>query len=505
MANLALKSTFTELGQEDPDFVHLDDRYKCCYCKHVLRNSMQTRCGHSLCEKCVDEIFASGEPIDCPAAEEDCERLKRNDISPDYGVRREIQNLSIHCKNSSIGCVFCAPWKDIEQHEENDCPEGQILCPFDCGAPQMKRKELTEHLMSCTRKPLDCKFKTLGCTFTGSADELAQHEREHVSDHLELITVYAGSMDLQRNNIRERLEELTLEREDLMKQLSECRQENEYLKNSIKNLEKIVKDTRLKIMGHTKQLFTMEQRMEELPRKERFEEHSRDLATIKEKTDRLQQQILSMDGDATVSGYGTLNAMADALTTQLAAHDRQIGIHDVRIAEMDLRFQILEPANYEGVLVWKIKDYMRQKQEAINGRTLSLYSQPFYTSQYGYKMCAQVYLNGDRKGKSMHISLFFVLMRGEYDALMPWPFQRKVTLYLLDQARRGPHMNDLSEHFHPDPNSSIFKQPTLMMNIALNCPLVVTHLVVENPHNNYLKDDTIIIKVVVENVAPIMQ
>ncbi|XP_041353726.1 TNF receptor-associated factor 5-like [Gigantopelta aegis] len=236
---------------------------------------MQTRCGHHLCEKCVGEIFT----VDCPAAEENCERLKRNDIYMDNGVRREIRNLSVHCKNSNVGCEFCAPCKDIEkheatcwftpvkcpnkqfgcttiltktlmsnhekecqhrqtkcrrcgqtfaisqarQHEENDCPEGQIPCPFVCEVSRIKRKELIEHLMSCTRRPLDCKFKTSGCTFTGSADELAQHERERVSDHL---TMHA---------------EQTSEREDLIKQLSECRQENESLKNSIKNLEKTVK------------------------------------------------------------------------------------------------------------------------------------------------------------------------------------------------------------------------------------------------------------------------
>ena len=28
----------------------------------------------------MNAIFASGEPVDCPAAEEDCESLKRNDV-----------------------------------------------------------------------------------------------------------------------------------------------------------------------------------------------------------------------------------------------------------------------------------------------------------------------------------------------------------------------------------------------------------------------------------------
>ena len=44
----------------------------------------------------------------------------------------------------------------------------------------------------------------------------------------------------------------------------------------------------------------------------------------------------------------------------------------------------------------------------------------------GYKMCARLYLNGDGMGKGTHVSLFFVVMRGAYDALLKWPFRQKV-------------------------------------------------------------------------------
>ena len=87
---------------------------------------------------------------------------------------------------------------------------------------------------------------------------------------------------------------------------------------------------------------------------------------------------------------------------------------------------------------------------------MSLYSQPFYTNRFGYKMCGRVYLNGDGMGKGTHLSLFFVLMRGEYDALLEWPFRQKVTLSLLDQS---PARRDLSDTFRPDPTSSSFRRP----------------------------------------------
>lgn len=52
--------------------------------------------------------------------------------------------------------------------------------------------------------------------------------------------------------------------------------------------------------------------------------------------------------------------------------------------------QNLELATYDGVLIWKINDYKKRKQEAVRGRQTSLYSHPFYSSKTGYKMCCRV-------------------------------------------------------------------------------------------------------------------
>ena len=106
-----------------------------------------------------------------------------------------------------------------------------------------------------------------------------------------------------------------------------------------------------------------------------------------------------------------LGVIAEELRKQMIAYDRAVGVHDVRLSELDLRCQCLETANYDGVLVWKIGDYAERRRQALDGRVLSLYSQPFYTSRYGYKMCARVYLNGDGAGRNTHLSLFFVVMQ----------------------------------------------------------------------------------------------
>lgn len=202
-------------------------------------------------------------------------------------------------------------------------------------------------------------------------------------------------------------------------------------------------------------------------------------------------------------GYGGLTLIVSEklmfyipdLRTKLTRQEQQIGIQDVRLAEMDIRFQILETASYNGQLMWKIRDYKRRKQEAVSGKTISLYSQPFYMNRFGYKMCARVYLNGDGVGKGTHMSLFFVVMRGEFDALMEWPFHKRVNLMLLDQQSRR---HDLSDSFLTDVNSSSFRRPTTEMNVASGCPMFAAQSTVEKPP--YLVEDTIFLKVTVDDL-----
>ena len=57
-------------------------------------------------------------------------------------------------------------------------------------------------------------------------------------------------------------------------------------------------------------------------------------------------------------------------------------------------------------------------------------SAPFYTRKCGYKFQLHV---GLTEGRFSYLVVFFVLMKGEYDAILPWPFNEKVTCTLIDQ------------------------------------------------------------------------
>ena len=146
-----------------------------------------------------------------------------------------------------------------------------------------------------------------------------------------------------------------------------------------------------------------------------------------------------------------------------------------------------------GTLMWKISNFAQQRQDAVSGRRTSFYSPSFYTSRYGYKMCSRIYLNGDGMGKGTHISLFFVLIRSEYDALLRWPFRQKVIMMILDQD----NVEHVIDAFRPDPNSSSFQRPRREMNIASGCPLFCP--LTELEKHGYVRDDVMFIKVIVDS------
>ena len=141
--------------------------------------------------------------------------------------------------------------------------------------------------------------------------------------------------------------------------------------------------------------------------------------------------------------------------------------YSVAIDEIRLRQDVLDVKTTNGILIWKIPDIRRRYRDAVDRRTISLYSPPFYTSPHGYRMCIRTYLNGDGIGKGTHVSLFFVVMRSEHDNLLPWPFKQSVRFTLINQ--KNPPAS-ITEAFVPDLKSPSFHKPENDMNIASGFP-----------------------------------
>lgn len=164
----------------------------------------------------------------------------------------------------------------------------------------------------------------------------------------------------------------------------------------------------------------------------------------------------------------------------------------MNVSELELQLQASLASTHNGSFLWRIPEVARRRRDAIDERITSIYSPPFYSGRNGYKMCIRAYLNGDGIGYKTHFSVFFVLMRGEFDPLLKWPFEYKVSLILVDQE----HRKHIVQTFKPTPESSSFRRPTTDMNVASGCPQFSKLSVLDDA--SYVKDDVLYLKCIID-------
>jgi hypothetical protein len=127
-------------------------------------------------------------------------------------------------------------------------------------------------------------------------------------------------------------------------------------------------------------------------------------------------------------------------------------------------------------------------------------SSPFYTSPDGYKMCVRLYFNGNGMGQSTHISIFLILMCGNYDAILEWPFNFQVIFCLYDLINQKNH---IIESFQTDTKSIHFQQPQGEINIGIGISKFILRSIIQQNNNPYVCDDSIYIKVMIrKDVIP---
>ena len=176
-------------------------------------------------------------------------------------------------------------------------------------------------------------------------------------------------------------------------------------------------------------------------------------------------------------------------------HEKQLAFKNARIESLESQISGSEVTSYDGVQYWKITDFMRKRQDAITKRKTYILSPPFFSGKRGYKMCMRLYLNGDGQGKGTHVSVFFTILKGPYDALLPWPFKQVVRLAILDQDNNQ-HAED---SFRPDPTSVSFQRPKNDANISSGCPLFLQLATLNN--GGFVKDDCMFLRTTVDSFS----
>ncbi|XP_078355890.1 TNF receptor-associated factor 4-like [Oculina patagonica] len=148
--------------------------------------------------------------------------------------------------------------------------------------------------------------------------------------------------------------------------------------------------------------------------------------------------------------------------------------------------------------IWKIDDFSDILSQAKTLKESCIESPPFYTDKtesYGYKLKVKVYPNGVEPYKNTHLSVYIVGMKGEYDAILPWPFKKRVKISLIDQQEDSAKRENISRQFVADYFPDSFARPGKEDNSGLGYSSFVSHEKLYSRRYMYLVDDTVFLQV----------
>ena len=127
--------------------------------------------------------------------------------------------------------------------------------------------------------------------------------------------------------------------------------------------------------------------------------------------------------------------------TRVELDETRGDLDETRVLLNDTRVQLAETQAKLSLLaikdggkksyIWKITSLSERWRLSVKGK---IESDPFYTGLYGYKLKVFVrpyFLEYPPNDPQLLIGI--VLMEGEYDDILPWPFSRKITLTIIDQ------------------------------------------------------------------------
>lgn len=146
--------------------------------------------------------------------------------------------------------------------------------------------------------------------------------------------------------------------------------------------------------------------------------------------------------------------------------------------------------------IFKVEDFSKQLQIAKQEDCfVRLYSEPFYTHRYGYKLKLEVNPNGCKAGKGTHLSVFLHVLRGEYDGILTWPLDWKIRFILLDQ-KSSQRKNIKMSFPRKSADYNNFKRPTTNQNTGRGLATFVSHDTLST--EKYLADGTLFLQLELE-------
>ncbi|XP_078355844.1 TNF receptor-associated factor 6-like [Oculina patagonica] len=471
----------------DEEFVNaVEEDFQCLICHLPLKEPVQTRCGHRFCNDCLEEHFRRnedhGDPYNCPAERRELD--KDRDVFPDKATERKILSFAIKCP--SEGCDWTDELRNKEIHLAS-CLFKLVPCTNENCHVTVQRKDLEEHATitcqwrilecdHCNEPHPDCKMKDhieqcrkFLVTCPNSCGGL--FHREMIPNHTENtcpLTIISCPYEqtgcetkVQRKQVESHLQSATRLHLDLAcVKLNNTEAKLNKTEVKLNNTEAKLNNTKLKLNITEVKLNVTEVKLNEA--QVQLNKTEKTTKKLLEKLDTLERKFKNTE-------------------VKLSKTQEKLETTSKQVEKFDKPF------------VWKIDTFSSILRQARAGGKSVYDSAPFYTDRTGangFKLKVKLYPNGDGSGKNTHLSVFIFVMKGEYDAILPWPFKKKLKFTLIDQQEDPVKRENVTLCFIPE----FFARPTQEeSSTGYGFPKFIT--LEKLCSRRYLVDDTLFLQV----------
>ena len=156
----------------------------------------------------------------------------------------------------------------------------------------------------------------------------------------------------------------------------------------------------------------------------------------------------------------------------------------------DLKAQIQRRPSESCKFMWRIENWGKTLENAKMKKTTTLYSSGFYTGYPGYKLC--MCIDPDEEGEG-HVGVYLIIMKGDFDHQLQWPFPYSYRLTVIDQQPDG---NNVSMLFNPAEEGAdaqeCYGRKTYQSLIGWGSGNFISHL--DLTKEAYIRDDSLLLR-----------
>ena len=378
------------------------------------------------------------------------------------GAMREHKNSSCTKRQMSCQyCSYCSSYDIVTAKHLPICLQVPVTCPNNCKEKGLKRKQLQAHIDECPLQVISCPFTSAGCTVKLPRNEMEKHEATAFCEHLRLL------MKLQLKQEPSTPPAATVSppflynqapMEFIISDFSEKKEANEVWNSSpfythnrgykfclkvYLNGEGTARGSHISVYAalmrgeYDSELewpFEGDIRVELLNWRADKNHHS-DTTPFNRYTDPINTSRVT--DRETAPGLGKAQFishtdLAPTTNTEYLSDDYlklrvSAIVYSTPLLPLTPAWQDSLSTTQSGTAQFTISQYSKRK--LFNNQ---YFSPPFTTSQQGYRLCLKVFANGYGSGEDSHLSIYAVIMKGQHDDCLQWPFTGTIIIELLN-------------------------------------------------------------------------